>query len=124
MPRLFGLLFERHARAIYNCFRRTADWAVAEDLTSIVFLEAWRRRERELLPEKVLPWLYGIATNVIRNRRRSLRRHAAALGDRWRDYDGTFVEVVDEDGAFVWGAGTNPEDVACVGRNARGPGGV
>lgn len=29
-----------------------------------------------------------------------------ALGDRWRDYDGTFVEVVDEDGAFAWAAGT------------------
>jgi RNA polymerase sigma-70 factor, ECF subfamily len=76
----FGLLFERHARAIYNyCFRRTADWAVAEDLTSIVFLEAWRRREKELPPDKVVPWLYGIATNVVRNRRRSLRRYAAAL---------------------------------------------
>jgi hypothetical protein len=32
----------------------------------------------------------------------------AALGDRWRDYDGTFVEVVDADGRFVWAAGTNP----------------
>lgn len=31
-----------------------------------------------------------------------------ALGDRWRDYDGTFVEVVDEEGAFVWAAGTVP----------------
>jgi len=77
----FGLLFERHGRAIYNyCFRRTADWVIAEDLTSIVFLEAWRRRDKELLPDKVVPWLYGIATNVVRNRRRSLRRHADALG--------------------------------------------
>ncbi len=76
----FGLLFERHARAIYNyCFRRTGDWAVAEDLLSIVFLEAWRRRDKELPPGKVLPWLYGIATNVIRNRRRSERRYASAL---------------------------------------------
>lgn len=76
----FGRLFERHARAIYNfCFRRTADWSSAEDLTSIVFLEAWRRRDVEVLPDKVLPWLYGIATNVVRNRRRSSRRHAAAL---------------------------------------------
>ena len=76
----FGCLFERHARAIYNfCFRRTADWSVAEDLTSVVFLEAWRRRDTQLLPEKVLPWLYGIATNVVRNRRRSSRRYAVAL---------------------------------------------
>jgi len=76
----FGLLFERHATAIYNfCFRRVGDWTVAEDLLSIVFLEAWRRRDKELPTGKVLPWLYGIATNVIRNRRRSERRFAAAL---------------------------------------------
>jgi RNA polymerase sigma factor (sigma-70 family) len=76
----FGLLFERHARAIYNfCFRRIGDWTAAEDLLSIVFLEAWRRRDKDLPPDKVLPWLYGIATNVIRNRRRSERRFAAAL---------------------------------------------
>jgi RNA polymerase sigma factor (sigma-70 family) len=75
----FGLLFERHARAIYNyCFRRVASWVVAEDLVSIVFLEAWRRRSKPL-PGKELPWLYGIATNVVRNRRRDERRHAAAL---------------------------------------------
>jgi RNA polymerase sigma-70 factor (ECF subfamily) len=76
----FGILFERHARAIYNyCFRRIGDWAAAEDLVSIVFLEAWRRRGVELPPDKVLPWLLGIATNVVRNRRRSERRHARAL---------------------------------------------
>lgn len=76
----FGLLFERHTRAIYNyCFRRVGDWATAEDLVSIVFLEAWRRRDKELPPDKVLPWLYGIATNVVRSRRRSERRFAAAL---------------------------------------------
>jgi RNA polymerase sigma factor (sigma-70 family) len=76
----FALLFERHAKAIYNfCFRRSGDWGSAEEMVSIVFLEAWRRREKKLPPDKVLPWLYGIATNVVRNRRRSERRFAAAL---------------------------------------------
>jgi hypothetical protein len=29
----YGVLFERHSQAVYNyCFRRTADWALAEDL--------------------------------------------------------------------------------------------
>lgn len=77
----FGVLFDRHAKAIYNyCFRRTGDWATAEDLLSIVFLEAWRRRDKALPAGKVLPWFYGIATNVVRNQHRSQRRHAAALG--------------------------------------------
>lgn len=76
----FGALFERHAKAVYNyCFRRIGSWATAEDLLSVVFIEAWRRRDKDLPPDKVLPWLYGIATNVIRNQRRSERRFAAAL---------------------------------------------
>jgi RNA polymerase sigma-70 factor (ECF subfamily) len=71
----FGMLFERHARTIYNyCFRRVANWDTAEDLVSIVFLEAWRRLDKPLPSGKELPWLYGIATNVIRNRRRAERR--------------------------------------------------
>jgi RNA polymerase sigma-70 factor, ECF subfamily len=76
----FGALFERHGGAIYNyCFSRTADWAAAEDLASIVFLEAWRHREQDIPGEKVLPWLYGVALNVFRNQRRSERRYAAAF---------------------------------------------
>jgi RNA polymerase sigma factor (sigma-70 family) len=76
----FGMLFERHARAIYNfCFRRVGNWATAEDLVSIVFLEAWRRLDKPLPRGKELPWLFGIATNVVRNRRRAERRRAAAL---------------------------------------------
>lgn len=76
----YGLLFERHADAIANyCFRRVGDWATAEDLLSIVFLVGWRRRDKQLPPGKVLPWLYGIAGNVVRNQRRAQRRYAAAL---------------------------------------------
>lgn len=76
----FGLLFERHATTLGNyCFRRVGNWATAEDLLSMVFLEAWRRRDKALAPDKVLPWLFGIATNLVRNQRRSERRYAAAL---------------------------------------------
>ena len=76
----FGVLFERHARAVYNfCFRRTGDWAAAEDLTSVVFLEAWRRRDVALEGDSARPWLFGVAVNVLRNANRSLRRHREAL---------------------------------------------
>lgn len=77
----FGVLFDRHARRVYNhCFRRTASWADAEELTSAVFVEAWRRR-REVRPvdDSALPWLLGVANNLVRNHRRSLGRHRAAL---------------------------------------------
>jgi RNA polymerase sigma factor (sigma-70 family) len=77
----FGELFEEHADAVYNfCFRRLADWALAEDMTSAVFLEAWRRRGQvDLVSAPALPWLLGVATNLMRNHRRSLRRARAAL---------------------------------------------
>jgi RNA polymerase sigma factor (sigma-70 family) len=80
-PDSFGALFERHARAVYNyLFRRTADWSLAEDLTSVVFLEAWRRRrDVRLERDLALPWLLGVATNVLRNRRRAQWRYRAAL---------------------------------------------
>jgi RNA polymerase sigma factor (sigma-70 family) len=76
----FATLFRRHAKAIYNyCFRRIGDWAAAEDALSLVFLEAWRQRNKELPPDKVRPWLYGIATNVLRNRHRSRLLFGAPL---------------------------------------------
>jgi RNA polymerase sigma-70 factor (ECF subfamily) len=94
----FGRLFERHAKSIYNyCFRRLGDWAIAEDMLSVVFLEAWRRRNKELPESKVLPWLYGIATNVIRNQRRAERRFAAALRRMpGQPQQENFVELSDE----------------------------
>jgi RNA polymerase sigma factor (sigma-70 family) len=79
----FGELYERHADAIYNfCFRRTGDWALAEDLTATVFLEAWRKRRRVVFDDEdaVRPWLYGVANNVVRNATRAHRRFVRALG--------------------------------------------
>ncbi|HEX2031093.1 MAG TPA: RNA polymerase sigma factor [Actinomycetota bacterium] len=76
----FGELFGRHARAVYNfCFRRTADWAAAEDLVSVVFLQAWRVRGIPLERDSALPWLLGVAMNVLRDHHRSLRRFRHAL---------------------------------------------
>jgi RNA polymerase sigma-70 factor (ECF subfamily) len=53
---------------------------MAEDLTSVVFLEAWRRRsEVRFSGDSALPWLLGVATNATRNAQRSLRRHNLLL---------------------------------------------
>ncbi|HLX90014.1 MAG TPA: RNA polymerase sigma factor [Acidimicrobiales bacterium] len=78
----FGALFDQHAQAVYSyCARRTADLALAEDLTSVVFLEAWRHRRRmhRALRDSPLPWLLGVARNVVRNAERSRRRYRAVV---------------------------------------------
>ena len=71
----FALLFDRHAQAVYNfLFRRTTSWSDAEDLTSAVFLQAWRRRDEVVLVgDSALPWLFRTADYVFRNERR--RQH-------------------------------------------------
>jgi RNA polymerase sigma-70 factor, ECF subfamily len=77
----FGDVFDRHADAVYrHLLRRTGNWAEAEDLSSAVFLHAWRRRD-EITPhgDSILPWLLGVANGVLGNSRRSRRRFSALL---------------------------------------------
>ena len=72
----FGQLFDRHSRAVYNhCFRLTASWSTAEDLTSTTFLLAWRQRDRmRLANDSLRPWLLAVATSAVRSDRRSVGR--------------------------------------------------
>jgi RNA polymerase sigma-70 factor (ECF subfamily) len=77
----FGLLFDRHVRAVYNhCFRLSASWTLAEDATQATFLVAWRKRASvRLVDGSALPWLLTVAANVVRDERRSARRWLAAV---------------------------------------------
>jgi RNA polymerase sigma factor (sigma-70 family) len=83
----FGQLFDRHADAVYNyLLRRTADWSVAEDLTAAVFLHAWRRRGEVVFDgDSALPWLLGVARQLVRNAARSRHRYLAAIGRAGRE---------------------------------------
>ncbi|MFD9034432.1 RNA polymerase sigma factor [Streptomyces sp. NPDC059567] len=77
----FAEIFDEHARVVYaHAVRTTGDWAAAEDVMSLTFLEAWRLRDK--LREEVRSvraWLLGIATNVMRNTARAARRHREAM---------------------------------------------
>ncbi|GAA1386665.1 hypothetical protein GCM10009639_10730 [Kitasatospora putterlickiae] len=78
----FGELFDETAGDLYRyAVRATGDWAAAEDVVQLTFLEAWRLRHRlrEGDEEPVRPWLFGIAANVLRNTGRAARRHRAAM---------------------------------------------
>lgn len=80
----FATLYDDHADDVFRfLFRRTASWADAEDLTSEVFLLAWRRRDTVILdPEAGLrPWLFGVAHNLVRNRERAAARRLELPGE-------------------------------------------
>lgn len=83
-PRAFGLIFERHFSAIHGYLRRRLERQLADELASQTFLVAFDRRA-DFDPGRPdsRPWLFGIATNLLRNhRRRELRELRAIAGLR------------------------------------------
>jgi RNA polymerase sigma-70 factor (ECF subfamily) len=75
-PEAFGCLHDRHADAIYGFLVRRLGASHAEDLVSEVFLRAFEARHRVRPHEtgSALPWLYGIARNVLRQHARAKPR--------------------------------------------------
>jgi RNA polymerase sigma-70 factor (ECF subfamily) len=71
-PDAFALLYDRHAAQLYG-WARARVGEHAADLAAEVFARAWlcRARFRDETGGSALPWLYGIADNVLRD---SLRR--------------------------------------------------
>ena len=70
----FEALYRAHAREVHGyCLRRTSS-EEAKDATSEVFIVAWRRFGDVPPGDEALPWLYGVARNVLTNRARSVRR--------------------------------------------------
>jgi RNA polymerase sigma-70 factor (ECF subfamily) len=76
-PPRFGQVFDRHVDAIYGYLHRRVGRSSAEELTSETFARAFDGRER-FSGEDALPWLYGIASNLVRHHVRAERRQLAA----------------------------------------------
>ena len=90
----FGILYERHALRVYGWSRRRLEWA-ASDLTAETFAQAWlvRHRFRDEQSGSALPWLLGIARNVLRETIRLDR-----VETRARERLGLPVDLAAEDG--------------------------
>jgi len=73
----FGEIFDRHASAIFRFLARRIGPDDAGDLLSQVFLAAFEARERyDRDRPSALPWLYGIASNLLHKQH---RRRASEL---------------------------------------------
>jgi RNA polymerase sigma factor (sigma-70 family) len=78
-PECFEAVFDRHATAIYRYLRRRVGAALAEELVAETFARAFRARRRfDHRRESALPWLYGIAANLLRMHRRAEERRLRA----------------------------------------------
>jgi DNA-directed RNA polymerase specialized sigma24 family protein len=78
-PELMGVLYERHAPAVFRYLARRAGPEAAEDLLSEVFIAALSASSRVVAHDSgsALPWLYGIGLNVLH---RHFRQRQPTLG--------------------------------------------
>jgi RNA polymerase sigma-70 factor (ECF subfamily) len=78
-PELFRELFERHYDAVWRYARHRLGSTMADDLASETFAQAFAARSRfRPLNSSALPWLLGIATNLIADHRRAEARRLTA----------------------------------------------
>jgi RNA polymerase sigma-70 factor (ECF subfamily) len=94
-PELFGVIFDRHFATIHRYLERRIGRDGADELAGEVFRIAFEQRGRfRPVHESALPWLYGLATNLMLKRWRGERREARAverLGAASRNGDGPDV---------------------------------
>ena len=99
-PECFGIIFDRHAPAIYRYIARRLGRDSADDLLAETFLVAFRRRGRyDGARPDARPWLYGIATRLVRRHRRDEIRFFRAIARTGADpvseaFDGQIIDRV------------------------------
>jgi len=75
--RRFTELYERCYGSVYAYAARRADRESADEIAAETFVIAWRRFES--LPTEPLPWLYGVARNVVMRLLAAREREALTL---------------------------------------------
>lgn len=75
-PSVFGMVFSRHHASVFRFAARRIGTEEAGEVVSEVFVQAFRIRHRyDQSRTNCLPWLYGIARNVIGDRLRKIKRN-------------------------------------------------
>jgi RNA polymerase sigma factor (sigma-70 family) len=97
-PEYFEVLFKRHAPSIQRYVVRRLGADAADDIVSETFLLAFRQRAGyDTTRGDALPWLYGIATNLLgRHRRNEIRLYKALARTGADPVTAPFTDQVDE----------------------------
>ena len=103
-PELFEHVFNRHYSAVFRFAAGRMGADEAADVASDTFARAFDRRQRfDTGRASALPWLFGIAANVMRERRRKATRKARAMmrfsaGEHHAHFEGETVDRLDATG--------------------------
>jgi RNA polymerase sigma factor (sigma-70 family) len=115
----FTTLYDRHYRSVLGYTLLRAEQGVAEDVVSETFLIAWRRLDE--LPEVPLPWLLGVARNLLykqynSGRRRQVLAERVTAATTPADLAGTDIaeSVVERDAARAVLSSLNEKDVEVI----------
>jgi len=92
-----GAMFDKHARDLLRYATQRVGQSHAEDIVAQTFLTAYEQRQRfDASRGDLLPWLYGICTNLLRRHRRDeIRALKALAATRSSDVDPPSGENVD-----------------------------
>jgi RNA polymerase sigma factor (sigma-70 family) len=98
-PDRFGALYDRYVNLLYGYACLRIGTAQAEDAVADTFLAAFAQRDRyDLARANARPWLFGILTNKIAERRRAENTHYRAHARAWQNpvVDGLADRVADQ----------------------------
>jgi RNA polymerase sigma-70 factor (ECF subfamily) len=86
----FSCLFEAHYAPVHAFAERRVGADLADEVTAETFLVAWRRLGA--VPEEPLPWLYGVARNVLLRQYRASVQQGLARELLARERPGSLAE--------------------------------
>lgn len=102
--RSFGVVFDRYRTRVFRkAYAQLRSVHDAEDVVAMVFLEAWRNREKvRIVDGSVLPWLLSVTSYVLLNHTRSTRRWRRLLAalpspEQEADHSDDVLERADRD---------------------------
>jgi len=87
-PWTFGAVYDAHFAFVWRIVRRLGvDDAAVDDVVQDVFLVVHRKLPGFRAESSIRSWLFAIASRVVRDSRRSLKRKPGNLGGQGRAYD-------------------------------------
>jgi RNA polymerase sigma factor (sigma-70 family) len=104
-PEIFALIFDRHVGRVHGFLERRVGRDAADPLTGETFRIAFERRAAYQFDQPAsLPWLYGIAGNLLRQHWRGQAREERSLARLWSQTelaDGRENSVIDRASAHA-----------------------